>query len=391
MLPQVPMPPHAAPAAPPAPSAPTGRGGFNPRDLMALLGAVSALRGNPGFAQGLIQSDARARQQALDDEERRIRRQQFESLERNRKEDNERQLRAQRVQFIQSLPAFIGDEGIETAEEFERRFATASRMGQELGVDPGFMNTYRPQVSVFTQRRARKKLADLSRAYSAPQMAQLEEMQPNGHPVATFEFEGRRVGIAELRQLAGVGAMGPHGGAMALPKPPGADLPLDRQAANALAAGDMVTYNRLMKVIADMDAQRRDPSSPSESRLARKDAIDRARERLKVALRRRNAKAFGRVRSEMEKLGLDYEDERVQALQAIETENVTNASRRRLLDEYGIDYETGEQIEADINAMPVDDPVAVTGGVAVPTGGGRSRPAPEFDYVPGRGLVPRQR
>lgn len=193
-------------------------GGFNPRDLMHLLGAVSTLRGNTGFAAGMIQAEQQAQARARAEEEQRQRKQAYADqqtdradVRRDRTADNERQAREQRLRFIETLPKFLGDEEIDSPETFEQRLSVASRMGGEIGVEPGFLNTFRPTPDKFTQRKASKvvKRIESDKRFTAhlgnPEFAgQLFE-----------DDKGERKTYAEWKALAGQG--GPVIGSPPLP------------------------------------------------------------------------------------------------------------------------------------------------------------------------------
>lgn len=256
-----PAPPSVMPTTGGLPQQPQGqqgqaRRGFSPRDLAVMLGAVADWRsGTNGFTGTFSQLEQQ--QQAQD-----FARQQFEAQQANTSADNERQAVEQRLRTIPLLQGMLADEDIDSPEKFEAAMASARHLGSLVKIDPGYLERYRPKPDVFAQRKAQKRLAELNKMYSPTQMAQMEGF-------AVFEHDGRRVSLPELRQMAGVAGEGQDGKPIALTKPQDTtDVPLDRQAADALARGDMATYNRILRVKKDLDEATRNPRDPVAAELA---------------------------------------------------------------------------------------------------------------------------
>ena len=202
---------------------------FDPRDLVGVLGSLGSLRGSPAgnaFAQTWQRLTQQQQQQEQQQTEQRTRQNQLGLQEmqttasmQNMAADNQRAEREQRVQFVKSLPDFLGDETLETPEAFEQRYGVASRLGGEIGVELGFLNTFRPTPNTFVQRQARKVVKRIE----GDKRFQPHLANPD-FAAQLFEDAGETKSYDEWKQLAGQG--GPAAGSPALPQSAGAGFTL---------------------------------------------------------------------------------------------------------------------------------------------------------------------
>jgi hypothetical protein len=266
MLPQ-PMGPMPRPVAPPAPPAgqpqPQG-GGFNLRDLALILGALGDIRsGQPAFTNTWM------RNQQVSDEQRR--RDEFQQAQiANTQADNKRADEAaqaaameRRLRTIPILQGMLTDEAIDTPEAFDARMASAQQMGSLVGIEPGFLNQFRPAPDKFAQRAAKKVVARIEGDKRFAQHLANPEFQGQ-----IFEgANGERKTYAEWKAQAG--QSGPAAGSPPLPmgKPDMPNTPEERMA-DAIRRGDKGEIAVLEQAARRLDTARRDPRDPVLNEIA---------------------------------------------------------------------------------------------------------------------------
>ena len=136
-------------------------------------------------------------------------------------EANTRAQEDQRRQAILSVQQLLTDPAIDDPTVFDQRAQFAGQMVP--GVDPGFLQSLRPAPTVFQQRQAKKKLAEIEKSYGTAQVEMLESDDQTGS-APVFEVGGEQLTIAQLRQRAGVGAT-VNGQPMSMRKPTAAETP----------------------------------------------------------------------------------------------------------------------------------------------------------------------
>src|SRR5262245_51373380 len=133
------------------------------RDLIPLIGGASGLGGNPHAGQGFLQGWMQAKQQ----HDQHL--QQQQETERQKTADKraadelklrqDADARAQQDQYLQgvnSIRQLLGDQTIDTPEEYGQREAFVMGMAPKLGVDTGFVQSLRPKPTEFTRRKIQK-------------------------------------------------------------------------------------------------------------------------------------------------------------------------------------------------------------------------------------------
>ena len=137
-----------------------------------------------------------------------------------------------------------------------------------MGIDPDFVKTLRPMPTVFQTRQAKKKLAEIEKAYTPPQLMELEQG-------SVFEVGSERLTIAQLRERAGVGALDPATGqarsVVPTAKPDVPNTSEEQHIADAIAIAEEQKGSPLtraeksqvrLKAMGEIDATRRDPRQP---------------------------------------------------------------------------------------------------------------------------------
>jgi len=178
------------------------------QQLPQILGALNSLRGGGGaFAQRWRELEAQAQQQKLQEQ------QLAEQTRRGQSADDraqqglmlqadaaERARQGQAISGVNSIRQLLEDETLDSPEAYDSREAFALNTAPLMGIDPGFVKTLRPQPTVFQTRQAKKKLAEIEKAYNPAQLMELEQG-------AVFDLGGERLTIAQLRERAGTAAL----------------------------------------------------------------------------------------------------------------------------------------------------------------------------------------
>lgn len=171
-----------------------------PIDVQRLIGGLGSLGGG-GFAKRWQQLQQEDEQRKLREQQQQIQQKQlgFQEATHHRAEAD------QRMQAVNTIRQLLEDESLDTPEAFNQRLSFATRLAPQLQIEPGFIQkTFTPPPTVFQKRAAKKKLAELTKAYNAQQLQQMETG-------ATFEVGGQRMTLAQLREQAGVGAQAAPG------------------------------------------------------------------------------------------------------------------------------------------------------------------------------------
>ncbi len=260
--PMGPTPRQVAPQMP-QPAAPQGRGGFNVRDLALILGAIGDMRsGTPAFTNTWMRNQQVADQQRRLDEQQRMQQANIDADNARLDAAAKAQEAERRLRTIPILQQMLSDEAIDTPEAFDSRFTAAQQMGSLVGIEPGFLNQFRPPPDKFAQRAAKKVVARIEGDKRFASVVAQPDFQGQ-----IFEGpNGERKTYAEWKAQAG--QSGPMAGSPVLPVKAQPDAPLDRQALDALASGDKATYDRILRVKRDMDAATRDPRDPVLNEIA---------------------------------------------------------------------------------------------------------------------------
>lgn len=221
------------------------QGGVPLPQILALgLGGAQGGGFSRGFQRGL---------QMLEQQKQRQQQQEFRQEDLDlRRSANDRAEQQSRLQAVNTIRQLLEDETLDTPEAFSQRMSFATGMAPQLGIEPGFIQkTFTPEPSVFQKRRAKKRLAELAKAYSAQQLQQMEagatfempgEVDPAGRPL--------KLSLAQLRERAGVGAQAPEGQPFQFAqKAAPNDAPLDRQYLEAVRRGDTVEAQRILEAI----------------------------------------------------------------------------------------------------------------------------------------------
>ncbi|HYE85189.1 MAG TPA: hypothetical protein VEA16_02450, partial [Vicinamibacterales bacterium] len=216
---------------------------FDPRTLIPLAGlALNRNTGSGGaFMRGWMRAqqelEERRRQSALDQRQTRMddvalgREQRIEDYQQQQlmlQADAAERARAAAEEqanrnFLTSIGALVNDESLTDPAEYERRKALIYNTAPK-SIERGFLDqTLRIEPSVFQQRAAKRKLAEIARAYSPQQLAMLETDDSTGS-APVFEVGGEQLTIGQLRERAGVGAL-VGGRSMSLRPPEKPDTP----------------------------------------------------------------------------------------------------------------------------------------------------------------------
>jgi hypothetical protein len=177
--------------------------------LPMILGQVGGLSGNRGFAKRwaeLEQQKQQQQQQASEEERRRAQLQMQQDA-------NQRAQEQQRIAGVNSIRQLLDVNQVADMDEYTQREAFASKLAPTLGVDPGFIQSLRPNPTRFEVNEAKKLLGEIDKTYAPAQLAMLEtDDQTGSAPVFTLK-SGKQMTLGQLRQLAGTQPIDPKTGA----------------------------------------------------------------------------------------------------------------------------------------------------------------------------------
>jgi hypothetical protein len=206
--------------------------------LPMILGQVGGLSGNRGFAKRwaeLEQQKQQQQQQATEEERRQAQLQMQQDA-------NQRAQEQQRIAGVNSIRQLLDVNQVADMDEYTQREAFASKLAPTLGVDPGFIQSLRPNPTRFEVNEAKKLLGEIDKTYAPAQLAMLEtDDQTGSAPVFTLK-SGKQMTLGQLRQLAGTQPIDPKTGAgvsMRVPAKP--DVPNtaeEQHIADTLAAAE---------------------------------------------------------------------------------------------------------------------------------------------------------
>jgi hypothetical protein len=279
--------------------------------LPQLLGGVGGLTGNRGFSQRWQQLEQQQRQQQMQDaeEQRRQQDQQMQQQQLQMQQDAaKRAQEQQRIAGVNSIRQLLDVNQVADMDEYAQREAFASQLAPTLGVDPGFIQSLRPNPTRFEVNEAKKLLGEIDKTYAPAQLAMLEaDDQTGAAPVFTLK-SGKQMTLGQLRQLAGTQPIDPKTGAgvsMRVPAKP--DVPNtseEQQIADVIAIAEEQlgrpltraerAQARLKAVSAFRDAGRaqKTPVDPEMADLRKQvlqSQIDAANERTQAASDKREA------------------------------------------------------------------------------------------------------
>lgn len=188
---------------------------FDPRALAQILGAVGGLRGGSNAFtrrwKELEAADAQKQQQAqqLQMQQQRMGLEQGQADRAQQQlmlqaDAAERQRQQQQFGMVTSARGMLEDPEVTDPAVFDQRMAFLQQMAP--GIDPGFLQSLRPPPTVFQQRAAKKKIAEIEKTYSPAQLQMLEADDQSG-AAPVFEIGGERLTLAQLRERAGTQSM----------------------------------------------------------------------------------------------------------------------------------------------------------------------------------------